>query len=189
MAMRSTVIFLAGTLTGGAALAVVIYLFQQSNAIVDPPAASLAQQVKDCRIPVHEEKECSGISVVRSIHKDGAANELGAVESQPDAEWEALVGGMLESEVARRSDEKLTSEKKQRLISELSRLREASLALQQSPAEPDDPAEVRERLTQTLALVQVDQAFRKELGLGVAEFLQGLEPTAVENVPPAAAQP
>jgi hypothetical protein len=96
---------------------------------------------------------------------------------------------MLESEVARRTDEKLTPEKKQRLISELSRLREASLALQQSPAEPDDPAEVRERLTQTLALVQVDRTFRKELGVGVAEFLQGLEPNAVESVSPAPAQP
>jgi hypothetical protein len=48
---------------------------------------------------------------------------------------------------------------------------------------------LRERLTQTLALVEVDQTFRKELGVGVTEFLQELNSSAIEDVSPAPAKP
>jgi len=96
---------------------------------------------------------------------------------------------MLEWEVARHTGEKLTAEKRDHLVSELSRLREASLALQQAPSDPGNPAELRDRLTQTLALVQVDEAFRKELGVGVTEFLRGLDASAVVDVSAAPAEP
>ena len=69
-----------------------------------------------------------------------------------------------------------------RLVSELARLREASLALQEAPAEPGDPAELRERLARTLTLAQVDEVFRDELGVGVAEFVRDMNPDAVEDV-------
>jgi hypothetical protein len=94
-----------------------------------------------------------------------------------------------EWEVERRTGQKLDGETRQRLVSELARLREASLLLQESPAAPGDPAELREQLARTLALVQVDQTFRNELGVGVAEFLQGLNSGAIEDVPPASTNP
>jgi hypothetical protein len=111
-----------------------------------------------------------------------------AVEPGTDSEWNVLVGGMLEWEVERRTGQKLSAEQRDRLLAELARLRDASLALQEAPSEPDDPAELRERLTRTLALVQVDETFRRELGVGVADFLKGLDPRAVEDVSSALGQ-
>ena len=103
-------------------------------------------------------------------------------EPRTNAEWEALVGGMLEWQVERRTGEQLSAAQRDRLVSELARLREASLALQEAPAEPGDPAELRERLARTLTLAQVDEAFRDELGVGVSEFLRDMDPDAVEDV-------
>ena len=111
-----------------------------------------------------------------------------ALEPSTDSEWNVLVGGMLEWEVERRTGQKLSAEQRDRLLAELARLRDASLALQEAPSEPDDPAELRERLTRTLALVQVDETFRRELGVGVADFLKGLDPRAVEDVSSALGQ-
>lgn len=110
------------------------------------------------------------------------ARSAGALEPGTDAEWDALVGGMLEWEVERRTGQKLPAEQRARLLAQLARLRDASLALQEAPGQPGDPAELRDRLTRTLVLAQVDEAFRRELRVGVAEFLQGLDPLAVEDV-------
>ena len=99
-----------------------------------------------------------------------------------DAQWNALVAGMLEWEVDRDSGERLSAAQRHRLVSELARLREASLALQEMPAAPDDPAELRERLARTLTLAQVDEAFREELGIGVAEFVRQQDRDAVQDV-------
>jgi hypothetical protein len=204
MPMRSTGIFLAGVLAGAGAWAVTANLFQQSEptqaaalttahtsklSVAHQPRQKDDTSARDCRMPVRQEAKCGGNTVVHSRPQGGPGGERDVSEPQPGAEWNALVGGMLEWEVARHTGQKLTAEKKERLISELSRLRESSLALQQSPSEPDDPAELRDRLTQTLALVQVDQVFRKELGLGVAEFLRGLDSSAIEDVSPAPAEP
>jgi hypothetical protein len=95
---------------------------------------------------------------------------------------------MLEWEVERRTGQQLSAGQRDRLLAELARLRDASLALQEAPSLPDDPAELRERLTRTLALVQVDETFRRELGVGVADFLKGLDPHAVEDVSSALGQ-
>jgi hypothetical protein len=201
--MRSTGIFLAGVLAGAGAWSVTTNLFQQSEptqaaalTTTHTSKLSVAHQLRqkdntarDCRMPMRQEAKCGGNTVVRSRPQGELGSEREVSEPQPGAEWNALVGGMLEWEVARHTGQKLTAEKKDRLISELSRLREASLALQQAPPEPHDPPELRDRLTQTLALVQVDEAFRKELGLGVAEFLRGLNSSAIEDVSPAPAEP
>ena len=206
MPFRSTGIFLAGVLAGAGAGAVTTNLFQQSEptpavtlTTTHTSKISVAHQAqlrqkdntsaRDCRAPMRQEAKCGGNTAVRSSPQAVSGSEHDVSEPQPGAEWNALVGGMLEWEVARHTGQQLTAEKKDRLISELSRLREASLALQQAPSEPHDPAELRDRLTQTLALVQVDEAFRKELGLGVAEFLRGLDSSAIEDVSPAPAEP
>jgi hypothetical protein len=91
---------------------------------------------------------------------------------------------MLEWQVDRRTGQEISAEQRDRLLAQLARLRDASLSLQEGPSEPDEPAELRERLTRTLALVQVDEAFRRELGIGVADFLRQLDPSAVEDVSP-----
>lgn len=199
--MRSAGIFLAGVMAGAGALALIANVLQQSEptqavatanasrlSVAYPLAQNDAASVRDCRTPVHQDEKAGGNSAMHSTPPaEPAMRDVS--EPEPGAEWNALVGGMLEWEVERRTGRKLTAEKKARLLSELARLREASLALQEAPANPGDAAELRERLTRTLALVQADQAFRKELGLGVAEFLQGLDSGAVEDVSPVAAQP
>jgi hypothetical protein len=200
--MRSTGIFVFGVLAGAGAWALTANHLQQSRPtqVVTQTTAhtsnlSVARQLgqkedasaPSCRMPVRE-KGCGNSTAVHSQLRSGPGSEHDVTEPQQGAEWNALVGGMLEWEVARHTGERLTAEKKDRLISELSRLREASLALQQAPSDPNNPAELRDRLTQTLALVQVDEAFRQELGVGVTEFLRGLDAGAVEDVSPGPAE-
>jgi hypothetical protein len=96
---------------------------------------------------------------------------------------------MLEWQIAHRQGERLSAEKRERFVAELARLREASVALQHLPGEPQTSEDLRDRLTQTLALMQVDRAFRDELGMGVADFVRGLNPHAVEDVSPAPPDP
>jgi hypothetical protein len=204
MPMRSTGIFFAGALAGAGAWAVTINLLQQAEptyAAAYPPAPTSKLSVPhqrgqdedaaapDCRMAVRQEAKCGNNTIMQSRPQSGAAHEPAVSEPKPGAEWNALVGGMLEWEVARHTGEKLTAEKRDHLISELSRLREASLALQEARSDPSSPAELQERLTHTLALVQVDKAFRKELGVGVTEFLRGLDASAVVDVSPAPAEP
>jgi hypothetical protein len=199
--MTSKGIFFAGVLGGAAAFAVTAQLLPQSeptraatHATADTatPVRQVQQHdmaARDCRTPVREQENCGSNPPAHPSSQVRPDRERNGSEPQADSEWNALVGGMLEWEVAHRTGQKLTAEKKDRLISTLSRLREASLTLQQAPAEPRDSAELRDRLTQTLALVQADQAFRNELGLGVVEFLHSLDPNAVEDVSPARTEP
>lgn len=110
-----------------------------------------------------------------------------ALPPESDAAWQALVGGVLEHEVAHRYGRQLDPVQQQRLLDKLAQLRYASLGLQEEPADSADPAALRLRLSRTLAIVQADQAFREALGIGVAEFLQGLDADAIEDVAPARA--
>lgn len=204
MPIRSTGIFLAGVLAGVGAGAATTTLLQQSGptqAAVHTPVwtsnLGVAQRrdqyeatpAPDCRVAVRHEAKCGSNTVAQVQPQIGLGDNRDISELKPGAEWNALVGGMLEWEVARHTGEKLTAEKREHLVSELSRLREASLALQQAAPEPGNPAELRDRLTQTLALVQVDEAFRKEIGVGVTEFLRGLDASAVVDVSPVPAEP
>ena len=199
--MTSKGIFFAGALAGAAALAVTAQLLPQSEptrvatrapADTSTPARQLQQQdmvARDCRTFVRGQENCGGSALAHPSPQVPLDRARNGSEPQADSEWNALVGGMLEWQVAHRTGQMLTAEKKDRLIAELSRLREASQTLQRAPAQPRDSAELRDRLTQTLALVQVDQAFRNELGLGVAEFLQGLDSKAIEDVSSARTEP
>lgn len=189
MRPRSTIIFLSGALVGAGGLALIGVLLEPSgpSLVASQPAPDAVGSRQADSGPAVDDRVADGTAFIapdRAQHPDPAP-ELRGVE--PSAEWNALVGGMLEVEVERRTGEHLTMEKKERLLAELARLREASLSLQRAPAKPQDPAELRDRLTQSLALVQADQTFRNELGVGVAEFLQGLDPEAVEEVPAAPA--
>jgi gas vesicle protein len=183
--MRSTVIFLAGVLAGALAGHVVLRLAPTSGAeaeVAVAPRLSAEDRRSEKSDAYQAPADVESNAPENNVAHSESVTALDLAEPDSEREWTALVGGMLEWEVERRTGEKLPSEKKDRLLSELARLREASLALQEAPSEPGDPADLRERLTQTLAMVQADQTFRKELGLGVSEFLQDLNSSAVEDV-------
>ena len=183
--MSATRIFLLGMLAGAGAISLANYVFQRNEPtlVAEKDATRGGQTRNDFtgRVPVHEEVLPTAAGERSSSADDrGAAPEI--FEPRTDAEWRALVGGMLEWEVDRRTGERLSAAQRDRLVSELARMREASLALQETPAEPGDPADLRERLARTLTLAQVDEAFRKELGVGVAEFVRQMNPEAVQDV-------
>ena len=204
--MRSTGIFIAGAVTGAAALALIGNVLQRSGptetAALAPAETSPVQGLQ----PRSQEEDAPARACPEPVQQGEASPEAKDIhpallaelcrqssvperEPERDAQWDALVGGMLEQQLAYRTGRTLAAQKKDRLLAELARLREASMALQQAPAAPDDPAGLRDQLTQTLALVEVDQAFRRELGVGVAEFLQDIDPGAVEEVSPAPTEP
>lgn len=107
-----------------------------------------------------------------------------ALKPDRSAEWDALVSGMLEYEVERRFGRRLELVQQQRLLDKLAQVRYASLGLQQEFGDPGSPAALRTRLSRTLAMLQADRVFREELGIGIAQFLQGLDGDAVEDVAP-----
>lgn len=189
--MRTTTVFLLGMLAGAGAASLVDYAFHRSGpthaaANLDRPHAtdptpSGGRQDPLNRAPMHEElRRQAGSVASKPAGPARLATTSDVLEPRADAEWDAFAEGMLEWEIERRTG--VSAQKRRRLVSELARLREASLALQEAPAEPRDPAELRERLARTLTLVEVDRAFRRELGVGVAEFVRELNPDAVEDV-------
>jgi hypothetical protein len=192
--MRSRNLFFAGTLAGAGAFALASSLLEltpvapaqdAAPANLGGPHAAPPKGLTfapDLQSPEHQEAKPAVLSASEPYGPPSA------FEPGTDAEWNVLVGGMLEWEVERRTGQTLSAEQRDRLLAELARLRDASLALQEAPSESDDPAQLRERLTRTLALVQVDETFRRELGVGVADFLAGLDPGAVEDVSSASAQ-
>jgi hypothetical protein len=184
--MRATRIFLLGMLAGAGVVSLANYGLKRSEptqTVVADTAARTRQPQSDRTYPAPRHKEAQSTT---AVPQSSPAAERGATretfEPHTSAEWNALVGGMLEWQVAHRTGERLSAAQTDRLVSELARLREASLALQEAPAEPGDPAELRERLARTLTLVQVDEVFREELGVGVAEFVRDMNPDAVEDV-------
>lgn len=101
--------------------------------------------------------------------------------ARADAAWAALVSGTLEQEVERRLGVRLEADRKARLLDALARMREASLGLQDEVVQRPDEQALRERLGRQLVLLEVDRTFRDELGIGVAEFLQGLDSRNVDE--------
>lgn len=99
-------------------------------------------------------------------------------------EWTALVTGALQSEVQRRLGHALPPEQEQRLVETLARLRDTSLGLGEESVDTEDPAALRDRLARTLVLLEADRTFRTELGIGVSDFLQGLNGGQIEEVFP-----
>jgi hypothetical protein len=186
--MRAAPVFLLGILAGAGGMALVNYVAQRTEATqaAAVPAARATQPPTDRTQPRVSTQTPPAATPAATIEHSFASEELGArpeiFEPRTSSEWNALVGGMLEWQVEHRMGVRLSAAQRDRLVSELARLREASLALQEAPANPGDPAELRERLARTLTLAQVDEAFREELGIGVAEFVRQLDPDAVRDV-------
>jgi hypothetical protein len=103
-------------------------------------------------------------------------------------EWNALVTGTLQAEVQRRLGRRLPEEQQRRLVDTLTRLRDASLALNQDPLDEADPSFLSDHLMGTIALLEADRTFRNELGIGVSEFIGGLDRSQIEEVTTAPAK-
>ncbi len=114
--MTSRGVFFAGVLAGAAALAVTAQLLPQSEptrvatrapADTSTPANKLQQQdmvARDCRTPpVREQENCRGSALAHPSPQVALDRERNGSEPQADSEWNALVGGMLEWQVAHRT--------------------------------------------------------------------------------------
>ena len=108
----------------------------------------------------------------------------GEFQDVPDEQWEALVRGALASEVERRLGETLPPQRVQRLVDSLEQVRDASRALSATAAASDEVDPQRLELARAVILLQADRSFRDEIGIGVAEFMRGLDPGQVEDVSP-----
>ena len=64
----------------------------------------------------------------------------------------------------------------------LTQVRDASLLYERHALDSEDGAR-RDRLTRTVILLELDRAFREEMGIGVADFVRGLDPDSIEEVP------
>lgn len=98
-----------------------------------------------------------------------------------DPVWEALVAGHLQTEVQRQLGRSLSSEQEARLMDRLRDVRDAAATLEADPG--DDPlASARRRLSRSIVMLEADRAFREELGVGVGDFLRGMDPGQVEDL-------
>ena len=201
-------IFAAGTVVGATAVALAFGLLRPAPIAQDPlqhPAEGSASQ--EVAAPVETSIIATQVPAVVSASskltdvptpvappkaKPNPQRDVlvsGTVEDalKPDrsAEWDALVSGMLEYEVGRRFGRQLDLIQQRRLLDTLAQVRYASLGLQEEPGDAGSPAALRARLSRTLAILQADRVFREEIGIGVSEFLQGLDTDAVEDVAPA----
>jgi hypothetical protein len=112
--------------------------------------------------------------------------------SYPDAwldparqeEWNALASSALENEVERRLGHTLSPDRIERLVETLRRLRDASIGLRSEFPNPEDPDSLRDQLAREIMLVESDRIIRGELGIGVSDFLRGLDGNPVEEVFP-----
>jgi hypothetical protein len=100
------------------------------------------------------------------------------------AAWDATAGSTLEREVTERFGQGLSPDQKKFLVATLARVRDASRRLNDTPVNPADPASIREHAAQREAIQQADQVFRKELGVGVSAFVQGLSGDKIEEAFP-----
>jgi hypothetical protein len=180
--MKWLIVFLSGV---GACAAVLLLLAPLKQGSQQLPIRDL--QFTATNVPESHLHPAAGSAQTRvpadEARHDNRVRDSHVAELDPAQEWNALAGGMLEWQVERLTGEKLTADKKARLLAELARLREASLTLQEVPSGSTDSAALRERLTQTLALVEADRAFQKEIGMTVAEFLNEADSSEIHAVP------
>lgn len=186
--LRSAGIFAAGAIAGAAGAVLIL----RNTAPVVPaaraphvlPGIARSTSTVPRPAPPIEHRARAPDAPQAAPASDLPANDAGELleATAPDPAWTALVEGLLEQEVELRFGRRLAPEQKSRLLGELARLREASLGLQRTPAAPHDPAALRDRLSRQVAILEVDRAFREELGIGVSDFLEGLEAGEIDEI-------
>jgi hypothetical protein len=127
-------------------------------------------------------------SSIESSSAPTAVPPLSLLAPERQQEWNALVTGTLQEEVQKRLGRRLSQEQERRLVDTLARLRDVSLTLNQDPPDEADPSFLSEQLMGTLALLEADRTFRKELGIGVSEFIRGLDRGQIEEITTAPAK-
>ena len=182
-------IFVVGAATGvSAALLATVMLRSPTDAV--PLVATEAPAF--AAVPQPENRQLQPVAVLPSPPVATDVIEPRMIDkplpSGLEEQWEVLVSGALEHEVTHRLGRRLEPAAQQRLLDKLAQLRYASQSLQE-PVDPNDSATLQAQLAHTFAILQVERAFRQELGIGVAEFIQGLDPEAVEDVAPPRKQP
>lgn len=111
-----------------------------------------------------------------------AADPPPSLAPERQHEWKAVVTGTLQAEAQRRLGRRLPQDQERRLVDTLARLRDASLTLNQDPLDEADPSFLSGPLMGTLTLLEADRTFRNELGIGVSEFIRGLDRSQIEEV-------
>jgi len=157
----------------------------------DPPAPVKLTEVLGQGSPSHN-AQASTSSDIETKHKydnfiecsnekDLASIASHEQSSNGDTQWDELINGAFESEVER-MNLSMDPEKKVRLLSALNKIRETSISLQSNTMDKTDPHYLRKRLQMSVALLEVDRIFRKELNMGVSEFLDGVNRDQIEEV-------
>jgi len=76
----------------------------------------------------------------------------------------------------------LEPEKRGRLMTALSKLKESSLLQNNTQYDASDPEYLRSRIDRSIRILEVNRVFEHELGMGVSQFLNSVDPSAVEDV-------
>lgn len=108
-----------------------------------------------------------------------ARDALGAID--PALAWRAQVGRAVERIARERLGRSLAPADEARLLDALKSVGPAARGLDREELDPDDPASIARVREQTATLVEADRVSRDLLGVGVAELLRLLDPSAIED--------
>lgn len=108
-----------------------------------------------------------------------ARDVLGSLD--PALVWRAQVGRAVQGIAQVRLGHPLAPADEARLLDALKSVGPAARGLDREELDPDDPASSARIREQTATLVAADRVARDLLGVGVAELLRLLDPTAIED--------
>jgi hypothetical protein len=163
---RTTVLAWFAIASSLAAVAVLIVLVSSRDAPRSGEASHIARAPAEASSRVELRPDAS------SAARSSAASRAG---------WQAIVKASLRAEFERRFARNPSEGMLGRLTRGLGRVRAASLALDANAVDSHAPNPWIQRRAR-LALLQADRLFRRELGVGVSDFLRGLDPGQVEEV-------
>jgi len=76
----------------------------------------------------------------------------------------------------------LKPEQRNRLMSALAKLQESSVLENSKQYEASDPEHLRARIDRSIRILEVNRVFEHELGIGVSQFLNSLDSSAVQDL-------
>jgi hypothetical protein len=94
----------------------------------------------------------------------------------PDEQWDALVTGGVNTEIARRLTSTMPAAKLQALLASVQAAREKSRVLIATATVAGGNEQAQLEAERSAILQQVDDAFQEQLGIGLNEFMHGTDP-------------
>lgn len=94
----------------------------------------------------------------------------------PDEQWDALVSGGVNTEIARRLPSTMPAAKLQALLASVQAAREKSRVLIATATVAGGNEQAQLEAERSAILQQVDDAFQEQLGIGLNEFMHGTDP-------------